>query len=142
MEIIKYKKIYKKKKFLNTLSKFLSCINYSYFGIKSSSSGILTIKQIETIRRIFVRITKRTGKLFIRVFFNHPLTSKPISSRMGKGIGSIKKWISYVKKGHIFLEIIGISKKMAIKFFKLIYNRLNIKIHFIIREVFKFQKIA
>ena len=90
MEIIKYKKIYKKKKFLNTLTKFLGSIQYSYFGIKSISSGILTIKQIETIRRIFVRITKRNGKLFIRIFFKHPLTSKPISSRMGKGTGSIK----------------------------------------------------
>jgi len=102
MVIIKFKKKHKKTFFLKTLTKFLGSINYGYFGIKSMSSGILTTKQVETLRRIFVRITKRTGKLFIRVFFQQPLTVKPLLSRMGKGVGSIKNWISYIRKGTVF----------------------------------------
>ena len=90
MEIIKYKKKHKKIIFLNILTKFLGSIQYGYFGIKAISSGVLTVKQVETVRRIFVRITKRTGKLFIRVFFQQPLTAKALMSRMGKGVGSIK----------------------------------------------------
>jgi large subunit ribosomal protein L16 len=90
MEIIQYKKQHKKKYFLNILTKFLGSIHYGVFGIKASSSNIVTTKQLETIRRIFVKITKRTGKLFIRVFFFFPKTEKPLLSRMGKGVGSIK----------------------------------------------------
>lgn len=142
MEIIKYKKKHKKKIFLNSLTKFLGSIHYGYFGIKAVSSGILTIKQVETVRRIFVRITKRTGKLFIRVYFQQPLTGKALMSRMGKGVGSIKTWISYIKKGTIFLEFININEKLAMKFFKVISYRLPLKINFIVREIFKSQSIA
>lgn len=142
MEIIKYKKKHKKIFFFNNLTKFLGLIHYGYFGIKATSSGILTIKQVETVRRIFVRITKRTGKLFIRVYFQQPLTGKALMSRMGKGVGAIKTWISYIKKGAIFLELININEKLAIKFFKVISSRLPLKINFIIREIFKSQNIA
>ena len=142
MEIIKYKKKHKKIFFLNNLTKFLGSIHYGYFGIKAASSGILTIKQVETVRRIFVRITKRTGKLFIRVYFQQPLTGKALMSRMGKGVGAVKTWISYIKKGAIFLELININEKLAIKFFKVISYRLSLKINFIIREIFKSQSIA
>ena len=90
MEIIRYKKKHKKKFFLNILSKFLGSIHYGYFGIKAHNSNFITIKQIETVRRIFVKITKRIGKLFIRIYFFFPKTAKPLLSRMGKGVGSIK----------------------------------------------------
>jgi ribosomal protein L16/L10AE len=65
-----------------------------------------------------------------------------LMTRMGKGVGSIKNWISYIKKGTIFLEIININKKSAINFFKLIVYRLPLRINFIIREVFKIKTIA
>ena len=90
MEIIKYRKRKKKIFFLNILTKFLGTVNYGFFGIKAFSSNIITIKQLETIRKVFVKITKRRGKLFIRIFFYHPVTQKPLLSRMGKGVGTIK----------------------------------------------------
>jgi large subunit ribosomal protein L16 len=90
MEIIRYKKKHKKIFFLNILSKFLGSIHYGYFGVKTQNSNIITTKQMETVRKIFVKITKRTGKLFIRVYFFFPKTGKSLSSRMGKGVGSIK----------------------------------------------------
>ena len=137
MEIVRYKKQHKKKIFLNILSKFLGSIHYGYFGIKSHNSNIITIKQMETVRKIFVKVTKRTGKLFIRVYFSFPKTSKSLLSRMGKGVGSIKNWISYVKNGTIFLEIVNLEKKKVKFFFKLICSKLKMKIQLMIREIFK-----
>lgn len=137
MEIIRYKKKHKKKKFLNILSKFLGLIHYGYFGIKTHNSNIITIKQMETVRKIFVKITKRTGKLFIRVYFFFPKTSKSLLSRMGKGVGSIKSWISYVKRGTIFLEIVNLEKKKVKFFFRLICSKLKMKLQLMVREIFK-----
>lgn len=136
MEIIRYKKKHKKKFFLNILSKFLGSIHYGFFGVKTQNSNIITTKQMETVRKIFVKITKRTGKLFIRVYFFFPKTSKSLLSRMGKGVGSIKNWISYVKKGTIFLEIINLEKKKVKFFFKMIRSKLKMKIQLMIREIF------
>jgi large subunit ribosomal protein L16 len=90
MEIIKYKKIHKKKKIININKTFLGSLQLGCFGLKAVTSGILTSKQIESVRRIIVRLTKRVGRIFIRIFFCHPLTSKGLLSRMGKGVGSIK----------------------------------------------------
>lgn len=90
MEIVKYKKKHKKKKFLNNIKKFLGSLQYGFYGIKSVEHGILTSRQIESIRQIFVKLTKRCGKLFLRLYFYHPLTAKPLLSRMGKGVGVIK----------------------------------------------------
>lgn len=138
MEIIKYKKQFRKKKLINIRKKNLGLIFIGYYGIKANSHGILTPKQIETIRRILVRISKRTSKIFIRVIFKHPLTMKSLQSRMGKGVGNIKQWICYIRKGLIFLEIIGITKILALKAFKLIQFKLPIKIKFIEREVWNY----
>ena len=78
MEIIRYKKKHKKIFFLNILTKFLGSIHYGFFGIKTNTSNIITIKQMEMVRRIFVKITKRTGKLFIRIFFFFPKNNQTI----------------------------------------------------------------
>jgi large subunit ribosomal protein L16 len=90
MEVTAYKKKFKKKKIIKITTKFLGLIQFGYYGIKSMSSGILNHKQVENIRRIYVKVSKKIGKLFIRIFFQHPLTTKPLLSRMGKGVGSIK----------------------------------------------------
>ena len=90
MEIIRYKKKHKRKKFLNNINSFLGSLQYGFYGIKAKNYGILTAKQIESIRQIFVKLTKRSSKLFLRVFFHHPLTMKPLLTRMGKGVGIIK----------------------------------------------------
>jgi len=89
MIIIKYKKQYKKKKIINIKKKFIGLLQYGFFGLQAKTSGILDIKQLENIRRIFIKISKRTAKIFIRVFFEKPKTAKPLLSRMGKGVGNI-----------------------------------------------------
>ena len=118
MAIIRYKKKFKKKSFFSVKNFFLGLCQLGSYGIKALSSGLLTIKQVETSRRIIVNITERTGKVFIRVRFQHPITAKSLGSRMGKGSGSIKGYIFYIKKGTIFIELVGLSEKIVLKAFK------------------------
>lgn len=135
MQIVNYKNQHKKK-FTTAKTEFLSTIKMGSYGLKAISSGFLTAKQLETARRIIARITKRVGKVLIRVFFNQPLTKKPLLTRMGKGSGPIKGWVLYVKKGVVLLETNNISKKLAYKVFKAASLRLPVKVDFLSREVY------
>jgi large subunit ribosomal protein L16 len=89
MEINKYKKYHKIKKIRKHEKDSLRGLRKGYYGIQVLEAGIITPKQLETIRRVVSRITKRTGKIFINVSCNHPITKKPLLSRMGKGSGGI-----------------------------------------------------
>lgn len=86
---------------------------YGQYALKSLEETRLTAKQIEATRRIIVRKMRRLGFLWIRVFPNIPITSKPIESRMGKGKGSVSFWVAKIKKGQILYEISGISFEIA-----------------------------
>lgn len=90
MQIIKYKKRFKKKKKIEIKTRFLGCVQFGYYGIKAIGCGILNAIQIEYIRRIVMKVSKKTCKIIIRLYFQHPITEKPLLSRMGKGVGSIK----------------------------------------------------
>jgi large subunit ribosomal protein L16 len=88
MKICVYKKLHKKNK-KKGFNSFLDIIKFGFYGIQILQSGILVNEQIEIIRRLISRITKRLGFIFIRIFFHHPITKKPLKSRMGKGVGII-----------------------------------------------------
>lgn len=130
-----YKKKHKKKK-LGLIKNYLGSIKFGLYGIKATESGILLTQEIESIRRIVSRITKRTAKLFIRIFFCQPITKKPLKSRMGKGVGIIKFWIAFVKKGMMLMEISYISKSLAILVFKTINLRFSLKVNLVYREIY------
>jgi len=89
MQINTYKKRHKIK-FSKTTTDYLSTIKFGSYGLKATSSGFLTAKQLEAARRVIARTTKRIGKIIIRVYFQHPITKKPLLTRMGKGCGAIK----------------------------------------------------
>jgi len=135
MITLKYKRKFKIKKFINIKNEFLGLCQFGFFGIKSLNSVLMTPNQIEESRRIIIRTTKRIGKVYIRVIFNYVLTSKSQGSRMGKGVGKVKSWITFIKRGSIFIEMLGISKKLAIKSFKAIKYILPIKVNFIFRDL-------
>ena len=135
MEINKFKKHHKQLKIEKNEKNKLQILRKGFYGLKVLESGIITPKQLETARRVIARITNRTGKTFINVFCNHPLTKKPLLSRMGKGAGSIDTWIAYVKKGKVIIEVKGVSKKLAIIAFKAVQYRLSIKMDIIKREL-------
>ena len=135
MEINKFKKHHKQSKIEKNEKNKLQILRKGFYGLKVLESGVITPKQLETARRVIARITNRTGKIFINVFCNHPLTKKPLLSRMGKGAGSIDTWIAYVKKGKVIIEVKGISKKMVLITFKAVQYRLSIKMDIIKREL-------
>lgn len=134
MEINKYKKYHKLKKIEKNEKNSLCSLRKGYYGLKVLQAGVITYKQLETVRRIISRITKRTGKIFINVSCNHPITKKPLLSRMGKGVGGIDSWIAYIKKGKVIIEVKGISKKLVFIAFKAIKYRISIKMNIIERE--------
>lgn len=84
-----YKKRHKIKNKEKKINNFLGTLKFGEYGLKACSSGELTAKQVESMRRILVQVTRRIGKVKIRVFFQQPITKKPLHSRMGKGCGAV-----------------------------------------------------
>ena len=133
--ITSYKKQHKIKIKITT-KLFISIVKFGFFGLKVLESCLLTPSQVENFRRLIVKQTKRVGKLYIRVFFNFPITKKPLLTRMGKGVGPVKGWVSVVTKGSVVFELNGVSKKIAkIAFLQLSYC-LPISFIIVSREVF------
>jgi len=88
-------------------------LNFGKFGLKSTSRGRITSRQIESARRAINHYLKRGGKVWIRIFPDKPITEKPLEVRMGKGKGNVEYWIAQIKPGKILYEIEGVSKELA-----------------------------
>ena len=88
---------------------------FGSFGIRALESKWLTSKQIEATRRSITRHVRRTGKVWIRVFPDTPITHRAPESRMGSGKGSVNFWIAKVKPGNILFEITGVGASAAFK---------------------------
>nr|YP_010394408.1 ribosomal protein L16 [Phytophthora lateralis]DAZ88416.1 TPA_asm: ribosomal protein L16 [Phytophthora lateralis]DAZ88849.1 TPA_asm: ribosomal protein L16 [Phytophthora lateralis] len=125
----KYKKQFKGKLVGKTTKS--NNIVYGKYAIKVLEETRLTSRQIEATRRIIIRKMKRLGFLWIRVFPDTPITSKPTENRMGKGKGAVSFWVAKVKKGQILYEISGISLENAKKVLKAGSNKLPVKTKFI-----------
>jgi large subunit ribosomal protein L16 len=126
----KFKKVYKKK--IKNI-KFNS-VRVGIVGIRARESGRITPKQLEAIRRVIVRVTKRAGKFWLRVFVDQPLVKKSKGSRMGKGAGNIALWVMDVKVGQIILEISAITIKIAKKILVSVAGKLPVKSEFIFKN--------
>jgi large subunit ribosomal protein L16 len=91
MTLKKYKK-YHTNKNIHKIEKIRSCVvKQGFFGIKAKIHGIITPKQVESVRRSISRVTKRSAKILIRLNFEQSLTKKPLLSRMGRGSGGISE---------------------------------------------------
>lgn len=86
---------------------------YGDVGIISLDNGFLTPNQIEAARRVIANTTKRAGKVWIRIFPDQPMTSKPANVRMGSGKGPLKHYVAPVQAGKVVFEIGGIDKALA-----------------------------
>jgi large subunit ribosomal protein L16 len=102
-------------------------LKFGTIGLKASTSGIITARQIEAARQAITRKTKRKGKIWIRIFPDLPITSKPREARMGKGKGSISLWAAKIIGGSVLFEICGIKENVASVALKLGGNKLPIK---------------
>ncbi len=112
-----------------------SRVSFGEYGLKAVARGRLTARQIESARRAITRHVKRTGKLWIRVFPDKPISKKPLEVRMGKGKGSVEYWVAQIKPGSMLYEIQGVPEETAREAFQLASAKLPIKTKFTIRTV-------
>ena len=121
----KYKKTRKGR--LKKLEFKANNIKFGEFGLKAQLAGIITARQIEAARRTIARKIKRKGKIWICIFPDLPITSKPAESRMGKGKGAISHWVARVRGGTTLFEVCGIPKHIAVEALKVGSKKLPIK---------------
>ncbi len=88
-------------------------LNFGTYGLKATSPGRMTARQIEAARRAITRHLKRAGRIWIRVFPDVPVSTKPTEVRMGKGKGSPEYWMCRIKPGRILFEVDGVSPTLA-----------------------------
>ncbi len=110
-------------------------VNEGEFGIQATSAGWITSNQIEAARIAMTRYIKRGGKVWIKVFPDKPITSKPIGTRMGKGKGAPEYWVAVVKPGRVMFELAGVSEEIAREALRLAGHKLPVKTKFVKREV-------
>ena len=110
-------------------------VSFGEFGLKATTRGRLTARQIEAARRAMTRHVKRGGKIWIRVFPDQPITAKPIEVRMGKGKGNVEYWVAEVKPGKVLYEMEGVSEDVAREAFRLAASKLPFGTTFVSRQV-------
>lgn len=111
-----------------------SDLNFGTFGLKATQPERVTARQIEAARRAMTRHMKRQGRVWIRIFPDVPVTSKPTEVRMGKGKGSVDFWAAKVKPGRIMFEIDGVPEPIAREALRLAAMKLPIKTRVVVRE--------
>ncbi|MBI2259819.1 MAG: 50S ribosomal protein L16 [Flavobacteriia bacterium] len=116
-----------------------STISFGSFGLKTLESGWITSRQIEASRIAVTRHMKREGQVWIRIFPDKPVTSKPAEVRMGKGKGAPSHWVAVVKPGRIMFEADGVSYDTAKEALRLAAQKLPVKCKFIVRNDYVIQ---
>ena len=109
-------------------------LSFGDYALQAEECGWLTAKQIEAARIVITRHIKRTGKVWIRIFPDKPITHKPAETRMGKGKGDPSEWVAVVKPGRILYEMEGIPKGVAREALRLAAHKLPIATKFLSRS--------
>ncbi|NLW88129.1 MAG: 50S ribosomal protein L16 [Clostridiaceae bacterium] len=109
-------------------------VAYGDYGIYSTEPCWITSNQIESARIAINRYVKRGGKVWIKIFPDKPVTSKPAETRMGSGKGSPDHWVAVVKPGRVLFEIAGVSEEVAREAMRLAGHKLPCKTKFIAKE--------
>jgi len=110
-------------------------VSFGEYGLKATSRGRITARQIEAARRTMTRRIKRGGKIWIRVFPDKPITGKPLEVRMGKGKGSVEYWVAEIQPGRMLYEMEGVSEEIARDAFTLAAAKLPVQTTFVTRTV-------
>ncbi|MCZ2328126.1 50S ribosomal protein L16 [Bartonella sp. F02] len=108
-------------------------LNFGAYGLKAVEPERVTARQIEAARRAITRYMRRSGRVWIRIFPDLPVTSKPTEVRMGKGKGSVDYWAVRVAPGRIMFELDGVSEDVAREALRLGAAKLPIKTRFVQR---------
>jgi len=110
-------------------------LNFGDFGLQATECGWLTSRQIEAARIAMTRFIKRTGRIWIRIFPDKPITKKPAETRMGKGKGPPEDWVAVIRPGRILYEMEGVPEERAREAFLLASHKLPISTRFIRRGI-------
>jgi large subunit ribosomal protein L16 len=108
-------------------------IAFGSFGLKTMDEGFITSRQIEAARVALTRYMKREGKVWIRIFPDKPMTSKPAEVRMGKGKGAPSHWVAPVKPGRVMFEASGVPQEVAKEALRLAAQKLPVRTKFVVR---------
>jgi large subunit ribosomal protein L16 len=109
-------------------------VSFGEYGLQAAEPAWISNRQIEAARIAMTRHIKRGGKVWIRIFPDKPITSKPAETRMGKGKGNPEGWVAVVKPGRMMFEMEGVSREIAEKAMRLAAAKLPIKTRFVARE--------
>ncbi len=129
---VKHRKVQKGR--IKGLAQRGSEISFGSFGLKTLEMGRITSRQIEAARQAITRYMKRQGQVWIRIFPDTPITSKPAEVRMGKGKGALDHWVAKVKPGRIMFEIDGVSEEVAKEALRLGAQKMPVKCKIIVRR--------
>ncbi|HSR70498.1 MAG TPA: 50S ribosomal protein L16 [Acidobacteriota bacterium] len=110
-----------------------SKVDFGEFGLKAMEPGRISERQIEAARVAMTRHAKRSGKIWIRIFPDTPVTRKPAEVRMGKGKGAPEGWVAVIKPGRILYEIEGLPEDTAREAMRLAAQKLPVKTKFVHR---------
>jgi large subunit ribosomal protein L16 len=127
----KFRKAHKGR--VHGLAKGGTTLNFGAFGLKAVEPGRITARQIEAARRAMTRHIKRLGRVWVRVFPDVPVSTKPAEVRMGSGKGTPEFWICRIKPGRIMFEVDGVPRSLAVEAFALAAAKLPILTRFVQR---------
>lgn len=111
-----------------------SSISFGEYGLKATTAGWITNRQIESARIALTRYMKREGIVWIRIFPDKPVTSKPQEVRMGKGKGALSHYVAVIKPGRILFEVAGVPPEVAQEAFRLAAQKLPVMTKFTARR--------
>ncbi len=127
----KYRKAHKGR--LHGKAKGGTQLNFGAYGLKAVTPGRVTAREIEAGRRALTRHMKRAGRVWIRIFPDVPVSTKPAEVRMGKGKGAPDFWVARVKPGRIMFEVDGVSEEVATEAFRLAAAKLRVRTRVVAR---------
>ena len=110
-------------------------ISFGEYGLQAQECAWITSRQIEAARRAIVHHMRRGGKVWIRIYPDKSVTSKPAETRMGSGKGSLDHWVAVVKPGRVIFEIAGVREETAREAMRLASHKLPIKTRFMSRDI-------
>jgi large subunit ribosomal protein L16 len=111
-----------------------SRVVFGEFGLKVLQRGFITDRQIEASRVALTRFVRRSGKIWIRIFPDKPITAKPAETRMGKGKGALDHWVAVVKPGRVLFELEGAPEETAREAMRLAAHKLPLRTRFVSRK--------
>jgi large subunit ribosomal protein L16 len=106
-------------------------VSFGSYGLKATTGGLVSARQIEASRRAMTRYIKRGGKIWIRIFPDKPMTKKGDETPMGKGKGSVDHFVAKVKQGRMLFEMDGVTLDLAKEAMRLASHKLAIKTRFV-----------